>query len=998
MDKKILALVTAALGLSATVVAQEPISPLTHLLHARQAMSLQAYAGVVESLAPLYKETWSMPIMGEEALYLDAIARSSMGAEEADLRLLHFIEQHPHSALLPYAQSRLGEWYYVRGDYSGAVYWLDRTDVTALPEERAQAIDYYHAYSLMKTGSEEAALKLFLPLTYSRDFHSAADFYGGYLLLKSDRASEGEKLLSGLYSNTTYGTEALAYVAESRLSQEDFEGALTLAQRGLKRDATESGARHSLLHTAGLAAAMTGRIDLSTDYLRQYMRQAEQPGRIDLLVLGKNLYELGHETEAIGYLTRVDDGTPDFMSQLSHYYLGLTNLSSGKSSSALSSFDRAAEIDVYAPLTEDAQFNGALAAYAAHQGRIGAGTKRFASYLRRYPTGAYRSKVITHLSDAFLNDPKRADVLREISSISPLPPELRRVREKVKLGEANQSLAGGDLRKATEQYGRIIGKNEDPESVAEAYLWRGEAAYRKGDYKGAISDTRAYLDNRPESLRLNPQAYYTLGYAYFNNKNYDQAKSAFQTYLSQTTPSTNERTAVLNRLGDISVQERRLSEAADYFDQAARTRGAESDYGFLHRGIVLGLQKDYEGKISLLSRMQQTFPSSSLLAEGFYELGQTYSMLNRQSLARQAYDRVVTNYPRHELAPSAAVQKALTYMSEESFSEAADAYVAVIRSYPKSDAAKTALENLKALSIQLNRVDEYNSLVRSIGGTAAISDREMDEMTYLAADKIVSEGKPAEAIRALDDYLTRFPSGAYLDKALYSKALILSSNKRHREATPILERLAAMQLEPTMSHDVQLLLLENYERSDNSARAAEVALRLANESSTQADRSRYISAAAIHAQKSQSYDFLLALADDVSRSKWDLTPQTKSEVMTAAAARYDQVGKKDMARLYARAVLQLPASVQTTAARVLTAEELYDQGQFRTVRDRMEKVVGGQSDSRYWLARAILLLSDSYVRLGDKSTAKTYLESLRSGYKDRQDGIIDQIDERLSRL
>ena len=269
MDKKILALVTAALGLSATVVAQEPISPLTHLLHARQAMSLQAYTGVVESLAPLYRETWSMPIMGEEALYLDAIARSSMGAEEADLKLLHFIEQHPHSALLPYAQSRLGEWYYVRGDYSGAVYWLDRTDVTALPEERAQAIDYYHAYSLMKTGSEEAALKLFLPLTYSRDFHSAAAFYGGYLLLKSDRASEGEKLLSGLYSNTTYGTEALAYVAESRLSEEDFEGALTLAQRGLKRDASESSARHSLLHTAGLAAAVTGRIDLSTDYLRQ---------------------------------------------------------------------------------------------------------------------------------------------------------------------------------------------------------------------------------------------------------------------------------------------------------------------------------------------------------------------------------------------------------------------------------------------------------------------------------------------------------------------------------------------------------------------------------------------------------------------------------------------------------------------------------------------------------------------------------------------------------
>lgn len=998
MDNRILALVAAALGASLTASGQEAIPSLSHILHARQAMALGAYTGVVEGLAPIYRETWSLPLLSEEALYLDAIARSGMGSEDADLKLLHFIEQHPHSALLPYATSRLGEWYYIREDYSGATYWLDRADVTAFPEERAQAIDYFHAYSLMKTGSEAAALERFLPLTYSRDFHNPSAFYGGLLLLKQGRTGEGEKLLEGLFDNNTYGPEAIAYVAESYLSREDYTGALKLAERGLKRNPTDGSARLSLLHTAGLAAGMTDRLELSTDYLRQYMRRAEQPGRIDMLVLGKNLYQLGQESEAAGYLTRVDDGTPDFMSQLSHYYLGLTKLSSGSTTEALQSFDRSAEIDVYAPLTEDARFNGALATYAAHQGRIGNGTKRLASYLRRYPTGAYSPKVITYLSDAFLNDPNRSDVLREIETIHPLPAELRRVREKVKLQEANQTLAGGDISGATEQYDRIIGKNEDPESVAEAYLWRGEAAYRRGDYRSAISDTRAYLDKRPESLQLNPQAYYTLGYAYFNTKSYDQAKSAFRSYLSSIPSTHGERTAILNRLGDIAVQERHLAEASDYYTQATQSGGKEADYGYLHGAIVRGLQKDYQGKISLLSDMQQRYPSSTLLAEGFYELGQAYGLLDSQTQARRAYDRVLTNYPRHKLAPSAGVQKALTYLNEDNMEGAADAYIAVIKSYPTSDAAKTAMENLKGLSIQLNRVEEYNELAKSIGGAPAITGSELDEMTYLAADKIVSEGKPADALRALDDYLDRFPRGQYADKALYSKALLLSGAKRHKEAIPALEQIAKSTGDAALRHDAQILLLESYERSDNSARAAEVALSLANSSTTQADRSRYISSAARHALRSGSHDFLFSLASDVSRSKWDLTPQTRAEVMTAAADLYDRTGRQNMARLYATAVMKLPASVHTTAAQVITAGELFDQGQYQTVKDRMEKLVGGQSDSKYWLARAILLLSDSYERLGDKDTARAYLESLRSSYSDREDGIRTMIDERLARL
>lgn len=47
--------------------------------------------------------------------------------------------------------------------------------------------------------------------------------------------------------------------------------------------------------------------------------------------------------------------------------------------------------------------------------------------------------------------------------------------------------------------------------MAEAYLWRGEAAYRAKEYQEAIDSTEGYLKHRPESLPLNPNAYYSWG-------------------------------------------------------------------------------------------------------------------------------------------------------------------------------------------------------------------------------------------------------------------------------------------------------------------------------------------------------------------------------------------------------------------------------------------------------------------------------------------------------
>lgn len=996
----LLALVLSC-GATVMVHAQEmAYSPGDRLLRAEESFALHSPAGVIEALAPVHRDMWKLDAVSEEALYLDAVARAGAGAASADLKLLRFIEEHPHSSRLPYAESRLGEWYYVRGEYGAALPWFRKVDVSLLPEEMAVATDYYYAFSLMKNGRDKEALDKFMPLVYAPDFGRDAKFYSGYLLMKTGDTGRSVPMLSELKDDAVYGSYARAYTASGLLSERRYSEALAVSEEALGgSSALPPEVRSSLLRSAGFAESHLGRKEKAAGYLEEYVRGTNAPGRVELLVLGKNLEELSRASSAIRYLEQVPSGENDFMSQLAYYYLGLAYLSQKDISSARAAFRQSAAIDRHEPLTKTAAFDAALAAYALTPGRVGEGSEALSAFISKYPRSEYLDQAVDHLEDAFLGEPDGKKALQALSRISPLPPALSRVREKVRLGQANRTLASGNTVAAARQYDDIISRNEDPASVAEAYLWKGEAAYREGDYRGALSSTLSYLQARPESLPLNPNAYFTLGYAAFNLRDYSASKGYLEKYLSVAPDaSADSKTGVYNRLGDMAVQARDYDSAIRHFATAESFGGKEADYGMFSRGMALGLKKDYRGKVSVMSGLPNKYPSSEKAPEALFEEGQTLTLLGDQAGARSAFDRFFALYPSSPVAPKVGLQLALSYFNENRLDEAAGAYERVIRDYPKSDEAKTALQDLKSISIRLNRVDEYNRLSQAAGLGGTLSPEELDQMTYLAAERLITEGSPADARKALEDYIRNFPRGKYLQKAYYSKALLEYNGKNYRDAALTLEQLKGENLETDLSGKVYNLLGASYDKLGEPGRAAEAYLSKAGYMTTLEERSKAIRLAGERAEKSGSADFVYALAEDVSSGRYQVDASAKAEILGFAAARYAKTNQKARALKYAKEILALPNYGEHTMSRVIVALDLYDRGQYAEVQKRMNALTQKGSTDAYWLARGFILLSDTYAKLGDKMTARTYLESVRGSYPDSTDGIKEMIDERLQKL
>lgn len=980
--------------------AQEATSPFDRPTLAREAKVLQSPVGIWQALKPIYQDSWRLEAQDEEARYLDALAQSLLGSGTAELKLLHFIEEKPHSRYIHHAKARMGTLYYQKGQYGNALYWLRQVDFAQLPEEMEIMASYYYAYALMVEGDTKQAVQLFEPLAYAFSVGYDASFYAGYLLTTLGEWDRAKQYLQRVQGHQTYGTYARTYLAEIELVQKQYNNALSQATHLLEEPRLPEVLQPSLTRTAGMAAAQLGQILTATQYLEKHMHLVgmEAAGRVEQLTLGKCLLDLERYQDALPYLQAAGRQEQDFTSQLALYYLGLCQLSLKESDAAIISFDRATAIATFPPVTEVSAYNAALATYTQSAGKVGAGSKRLRVFLTTYPESSYRDDVLKHLGEALLHEPNATVAMAELQSITPLPSELTKIRERLRLRVANQSLKSGDASKAHQQYDAIIKAGVDPQSVAEAYLWKGEAAYRGGDYLEAVRSTQKYLEERPSSLPLNVNAYYTIGYAQYNLGNYAEAERYFTQYkaLNQH-PTPDERTAILNRLGDIKLQQKLYGAAFDFYRQAELAAGEEADYACFRQGMVKGLERDYTAKANILGNLSNRYPQSRLIPEALYEQGRSLGLKGDARGAQQVFVHFLEQYSRDPFAPKVGIQLALSYFGEKELGKAAAAYEQVIRNYPRTPEATSAIQGLKGISVQLNKVGDFDRLLAEVGAGSVVSYQEIDSLTYLAAERLLGEGDRRRAAAALEEYLQKYPQGAFVDKAGYQQALLAYNAKEYTKAIQVAQPIA-QQATGEVQKDLYKLLAASYDQLKEEGRAAEAYLSLARITSSLAERSKWVFAASERAFRSKSKAFLQALAEDIVANRIVVNDATKARVFADFAETLALQSDFTHALPYAERVLALPSGGKHAMASVVKGQVLYNQGQAKEAEKLITKLVEQGSSDSYWMARAFILLADLYKQKGDKESAKLYLESVQSNYPNHSDGIMDLINGRLAQL
>ena len=491
-------------------------------------------------------------------------------------------------------------------------------------------------------------------------------------------------------------------------------------------------------------------------------------------------------------------------------------------------------------------------------------------------------------------------------------------------------------------------------------------------------------------------ALYSLGYTDFKQKHYHNALNWFEQCIES---GTHKERAVIadayNRIGDCNFYARRFDLARNAYEKASSIDPSLADYSLFQEGLVKGIMRDYNGKISTLNQLLTNHPASQYVDDALYEQGRAFVQLEDNTNAINRYSLLVQRYPDSPLSRKAANEIGLLYYQNDRYDEAISAYKKVISSYPGSEEARLAQRDLKSIYIDLNKVDEYMAFASSIPGGGHLDINERDSLTYVAAERVYLRGNKQEARNSFIHYLQSFPQGAFSVDAHYYLGTMDYANQNYADAAVHLDKVMEY---PTSKYagEAMSLCADMAYRQKDYAKAQQIYKRLADIAETPQGRMNALTGVLRSAwNAADATETISAASAILAQNK--LTPELSNEAHFYRAKCLLQEKKWDDAAKDLHVLAKDTRTAYGAEAKYLLAQLYFDLNETTKAEKEVLDYIEVSTPHAYWLARSFVLLSDVYMKLGRNIDAKQYLLSLKQNYQ-ADDDIANMIETRLNKL
>lgn len=971
-------------------------APNRLFVEGKELFSLKNYSGCIDKLEAYKQHSTDVDLI-QEADYMLVYSAYEQGRPNAVELLKDYLDVYPASRHADEVNFLIGSAHFGQGEYQKAIFWFNESNIDMLSPEQQEAYCFRLAYSLLQTGDMEKARGYFARIEQiGTKYREASTYYVAYIDYATGKYNNALVEFTRLKDLSDYKERSLYYITQIYFIQNKYEKVISEGKE-LLASYPDSENNSEVYRIMGNAYYHLGNEDQAINMLSKYVSSTDSPLRGDLYILGVCYYNKGNYSSAVNALGRTVREN-DALSQNAYLYLGQSYLKLKDKNNARMAFEAAATSSFDKQVKEAAMYNYALLIHETAFTGFGESVTIFEDFLNDFPNSKYADKVNDYLVEVYLTTKNYQAALNSIDKIKHPSTKILEAKQDILFQLGTQAFTNMELDKAVDLFSRAISLGAyNLESRNDAYFWRGESYYRQGEYNKAISDYRTYLNNtRQRNTDMYALAHYNLGYSYFKLKEYGEALNRFRQYVNlESNQQTPAYADAYNRIGDCLFHNRQFAMAEENYTRAAQLQPSAGDYSVYQKGFLLGLQKDYKGKISVMDRLIRDFPESQYVDDALFEKGRSYVLLDNNQAAAASFEQLMRDFPQSSLARKAGVQLGLIYFNDNQPEKAADAYKSVISNYPGSEEAKVALQDLKSVYIELNDINSFAAYANSLGGNVRFEVSEQDSLTYLAAEKLFMRGDNEGARRSLTNYLQTFPQGAFSSNANFYLASIAFAKKDLEEA----KRLFSLVLE---SGDTKF-------REESWARKAEIEY-LDKDYAAAMESFKHLQAVAENPENKeaaklglmrcaeligQPQEALLAANDLLKEPK--LSPEIMSEARYVRAKAYISLKQENKALADLKEISKDTRTIHGAEAKYLLAQLYYDNKDDKNAETVLMNFIENGTPHQYWLARGFILLADIYIRQGDDFQARQYLTSLQNNYKG-DDEIAAMIEDRLGKL
>ena len=969
-----------------------------------QTVSLTEHRLIMSVLCILYSVFFFTPAYAQttemEERY-NALAARFDGRDKLLQRdLKAYLQAYPYTTFADEVNFMQGVLQVEKGHYKQSLKVLEQVEAKALTRPHQTDYSFYRGYAYLMQQEYQRAAVYFgqLGKGYSR-YATLGNYYHAYCMYKLGKYDAALPSLLQLEHEAAYAKTVPYYIVQIYYTQNNYEEVEQRAEILLRDypDAPNNGELHRILgeiyyHKKEYAAAK--------DHLLQYRQaaaaQKEPLLRSDMYMLGAAQFQLGEYEAAVKSLKQVKQAQ-DSISESACLTMGNAYVQLGQPEQAKLSFQAAANYKLTPAVTEEAAYNYALCTYQSSSA-LGESVRAFNDFLHQFPDSKYESRVYQLLSDALMQSKNYAAAIATLDSIPQPTPKMLETKQYLRYQLGADHFLQGKMQQAVDWMTAVVGhSSESDKYTTEAFYIRAEANYRLRNYADCERDLKAFFA-RPDARQSGNYviAQYLNGYCAFSQAHYDEARDAFSAYIDAALATEPTYADALNRIGDCYFNARQFQQAITYYGQVSNLQASGADYALFQRGYALGLQHKYGEKAEVLRELIKRYPKSDYADDGMYEIARAQLQMDDERGAISTYETLLSTYPHSTLARKASLERAMLYRNLHENDLAIIAYRATIEKYPATEEAYTALDALQALYVESGKVEEYMAYTKGLAKMNMNVTTQEDSLLYASAEMQYMQADYQKATVALTNYITQYCAGGrYCTTARYYLADSYYRLGQSSEALSQYIVLAEMAANPYQEEAATRVAEICYDKADYTC-ALDAFYRLHALASSRENTLVARLGILRCCQRLERYQPTIDIAEQILNDNPD--EETKSEALYCRAKANLGLGNRAKAQPDLKTLAAEVRTAQGAEAKYLLAQSYFDAGQLDDAEAEVISFTQMNTQQQYWLARALILLSDINRARGELFQARQYLLVLQQNYTLTGDDIPVLTAKRLAQL
>lgn len=922
----------------------------------------------------------------------EVLCAVKMRTEGYPLLISEYDRRYPSSVLTPHIRFENARLLFDAGNYGEAALEFSKVNTAVLDAKQTAEYIFKCGYCEFALGRHQEALQFFMileALDFS-EYTAPGRYLTGIIYYDDSRFAEAEASFWKASPDPRFTQLCEFYIVDCEFNQKNYAFAVREGERIYQAAPAER--RERLARIISESSLILGDNDKAREYYEEFSRK--EMNRKDYFYAGSVLYSVHDYHGAIENYTCMADRS-DSLGQIANYHLGNAYVHTRNQVAAMAAFYDASNVDFDPQITEDAAFN-----YAKLALDLNKDTRGFTRYIERWSTRKRGNAIYSYMALAALYDRDYAGAVAAYDNIDDLSPDMQNNYTKANFLRGEQLFAGGSYRDAVPYFRATAYYLPKTDRLNQfSRYWMAEACYRSGDYATAERTfMELYNADALDGSKEGASLAYNVAYSCFKQRDYDGAARWFDICISDGDPKYREDAMV--RRADCDFGRRDYKAAVTSYQRViSEYFTPDNVYPYYQQAISYGLSGDKKRKVSTLLHIEDASPSAPMYAEAVYELGKAQMDLKNNNDAIRTFTRLKNTVPDKICSAKALIGMGMVYRNMSQYEKSLECYKQVVSDLPQSEYAEESMLAIESIYRQMKRPDKFLEYVEANSLNAAKSDAEKEKMYFNTAEQMYLAGSYVEAISSLGKFMQSYPQSADMLKAeFYLAECYRSSGDKEKACDHYAKSMdagsAGSFAEMSMLRYAQLSYeLERY-RDAYKGYSSLLATTKIDGNREEAREGMMRSA-----YRSKDYDAAISASDAVAaNSAAGSALRREAEYVKAKSCL--AMSRRDEAMKLFASLGANPSTPEGAEGRYMTIQDLYDTGDFDKVEAEVYSFSQTAGSQSYWLAKAYLVLGDSFVERGRYDQAKATFESIRDGYEPAGgfDDVVDNVNKRLSRL